>query len=107
MTTSASIQELSPAQIGVLTKALRARKPRQAAGEAIEIRSVPVRTCYEAMMRLSGPREAVLDYAAYLFAAEADAGATPAPPLAIEEAHIDNAAESVTLVLSRGMYTPA
>lgn len=107
MSTSASVQELSPAQIGVLTKAVRARKPRRAAGDEIEIRSVPVRTCYEIMMRLTGPREAVLDYAAYLFAEEGAGPSRPAPPLAIEEAHIDSAAETITLVLSRGSYTPA
>lgn len=106
MIPSATTQELSTPQLRVLTTALRARRPRQAAEHDIEIRSVPVRTCYETMMRLTGPREAVLDYAAFLFAEEGHGSPIPAPPLAVEEAHVDDETDSMSIVLSRGAYSP-
>ncbi len=105
MTTTASYLELSMPELGALTSELRTRRPRQEALSEIEIGSVPLRTCYETMTRLSGPRDAVLDYAAYLFAEEGRAPA-PVPPLAIEEGRVEPETGQMTLVLSRGAYTP-
>lgn len=105
MTTSASTHELSVAELGALTAEVRAHAPRQAASSEIEIRSVPVRTCYETMIRLTGPRDAVLDYAAFLFSEERSGRPQPTPPLTIEEAHLDEASGAFTVVLSRGSFT--
>lgn len=105
MTTSASTHELSTSALAALTAELRVRAPRQAAANEIEITPMPVRTCYETMTRITGPRDAVLDYAAFLFSGEGAGAPQPTPPLAIEEAHVDTATGTLTLVLSRGSFT--
>ena len=104
MTTSASTHALSIAALGALTADVRARAPRQAASSEIEVRSVPVRTCYETMTRLAGPRDAVLDYAAFLFSEERSGRPQPIPPLTIDEAHFDEPTGTLTMVLSRGSF---
>lgn len=87
-----------------LAKQILSRTPRESAKAEIEMRFVPLRTCYEACMRLKGPREAVLDYAAVLFA-DAATRPGPTPPLTLEEAHSDDGGDTLSLLLSRGMYT--
>lgn len=106
MTTTASHVELSSLALGAMAKELRTRPPRQAAEGEIEIRPIPLRTCYETMMRLTGPRDAVLDYAAYLFAEEGKGQPAPVPPLTIEEGQIEPVTGTISLLLSRGSYTP-
>ena len=106
MTTMTSYRELSVQELGSLASELRARAPRQEAGDEIDVSPVPLRTCYETMMRLSGPRDAVLDYAAYLFAEEAKGRDATVPALALEEAHVEPEEGLMSLVLSRGAYTP-
>lgn len=106
MTTMASYRELSVQELATLATELRMRTPRQEAGDELEVAPVPLRTCYETMMRLSGPRDAVLDYAAYLFAEEARTQDATVPPLAVEEAHIEPETGRMSVVLSRGAYVP-
>ena len=105
MSTSASSHELSAVEIGGLTAEIRIRKPRQEAASDIEVGSIPMRTCYETMTRLSGPVDSVLDYAAWLFADDKSNKPGPTPPLTIEEAHTDFGTGIMTLVLSRGSFT--
>jgi hypothetical protein len=94
----------TPLPIKALAKQILDRTPRESAKSEIEMSFVALRTCYEACMRLVGPREAVLDYAAALFAdAAAHPGHTPA--LALEEAHSEAGGETLSLLLSRGMYS--
>ena len=50
--------------VKTLAKQILIRTPRESAKSEIQMRSVPLRTCYEACMSLTGPRESVLDYAA-------------------------------------------
>ena len=105
MSNSASSHELSAVEIGGLTAEIRIRKPRQEAESDIEVSSIPMRTCYETMTRLSGPVDSVLDYAAWLFTDDKSNKPGPTPPLTIEEAHTDFATGIMTLVLTRGSFT--
>lgn len=89
------------------TELIQQRIPRAAARSEVAVKSVPIRTCYETLTRLSGPSDAVLDYAAALFADDAANPARPSPPLALEEAHVQGDGETLSLLLSRGMYSPA
>ena len=84
---------------------LQSRPPREAARTEIVITSVPLRACKETLTRLIGPRDAVLDYAAALFAEDATCPAPPSHPLTLEEAHVEDDGEMLSLLLSRGMYT--
>lgn len=90
--------------VQAVAKQILQRTPRESAKADIEMSFVSLRTCYEACMRLAGPREAVLDYAAALFA-DAAARPGPQPPLALEEAHTDDGGETLSLLLSRGLYS--
>jgi hypothetical protein len=84
---------------------LQIRPPRAAARAEIVVTSVPLLACKETITRLIGPRDAVLDYAAALFAEEATCPAPPSHPLTLEEAHDEDDGEMLSLLLSRGMYT--
>ena len=88
-----------------LTKLIRSRMPRASAKAEIVESSVPMRTCYETMQRLAGPVDSVLDYASALFFGEETAPTHPTPPLAIEEAHVSEDGETLTLTLSLGSFT--
>jgi hypothetical protein len=83
---------------------LENRAPRESARAEVRVKSVPIRTCYETLLRITGPREAVLDYAAVLFADDAESPARASPPLTLEEAHAEDAGLTLSLLLSRGMY---
>jgi hypothetical protein len=84
---------------------IRNRPLRATAGLQIKVSAVPIRTCYETLTRLRGPREAVLDYAAALFADDATGAARPMPPLALEEAHTEDGGQILVLLLSHGNLT--
>ena len=90
--------------LGSVSALLKNRIPREAARSEIKLTSVPLRTCYETLMRLTGPREAVLDYAAVLFADDARGASQPSPPLTLEEAHEEDDGKTLSLLLSRGVY---
>jgi hypothetical protein len=90
--------------VKALAKHILNRTPRESAKSEIEMRFVPLRTCYEACMRLIGPRESVLDYAAVLFADAAEHPG-PTPPLALEAAISEDGGKTLSLLLSRGMYS--
>ncbi len=104
MTKTTQPHQLTGQELADLATELRARTPRSEAVADIEFRSVPMRTCYEQMMRLIGPRDAVLDYAAFLFSDEGGTLEASTPPLTVEEAHVDDAAGTMTLVLTRGVF---
>lgn len=89
--------------LNALAKQILNRTPRESAKSEIEMSFVPLRTCYATCTRLVGPRESVLDYAAVLFA-DAAPRPWPIPPLALEEAHSEDGGETLSLLLSRGMY---
>jgi hypothetical protein len=91
--------------LDVVRDMIRRRVPRADASTEITISSVPLRTCYETMMRLHGPRESVLDYAATLFADESASLYAPAPPLTLEEAHAEDGGATLSLLLSRGSFS--
>lgn len=88
--------------VDALVALIRYRPLRAAARSQIKVSTVPIRTCYETLTRLSGPLEAVLDYAAFLFADDAVSAAPATPPLALEEAHIEDDGATLSLLLSRG-----
>lgn len=94
-----------PTSPDALTSIIRKRTPNRDAKKNIVETFVPMRTCYETMTRLVGPADSVLDFAAFLFAEEDAASTHPTPPLAIEEAHVDEKAGTLSLVLSRGSFT--
>ncbi|MEW5917798.1 MAG: hypothetical protein AB1762_15455 [Gemmatimonadota bacterium] len=90
--------------VDAVLKLIGKRVPREGARSAIRVSVVPLRTCYETLMRLEGPRDAVLDYAAALFADDAASPSRTSPPLALEEAHLEDDGDTLSLLLSRGMY---
>jgi hypothetical protein len=98
---------LSPNMLPVdaVLKLIQNRVPREGARSEISVSVVPLRTCYETLMRLEGPRESVLDYAASLFSDDVISPARPTPPLAVEEAHLEDDGDTLSLLLSRGMYS--
>ena len=83
---------------------IRSRKPRVLARENVRVTAVPLRPTYETLVRLSGPRDFVLEYAAALFAEDLTNPARPTPPLALEQAYSENEGSMLSLLLSRGMY---
>jgi hypothetical protein len=90
--------------VNAVLKLIEQRAPRTGARSEIRVSVVPLRTCYETLMRLEGPRESVLDYAAVLFADEATSPSRTSPPLTLEEAHLEDDGDTLSLLLSRGMY---
>jgi hypothetical protein len=104
-----SITEMPPTcgtlPVDAVAALIRNRPLRAAAGSQIKVSTVPIRTCYETLTRLRGPREDVLDYAALLFAADAMSAARAMPPIALEEAHTEDAGQTLVLLLSRGNLT--
>jgi hypothetical protein len=98
---------IDPVSLKSVAALIRGRQPRDSARSEIQVNVVPLRTCYEVLLRLSGPRDAVLDYAAVLFAEDATSPSRPNPPLALEEAHTEDDGLTLSLLLSRGMYAAA
>jgi hypothetical protein len=86
-----------------LRELLRSRALRPEAAARVHVTTPPARSCYLQLTRVAGPREAVLDYAAWLLAPE------NAPP---DNSHTHPDLEAVeheegdelTLLLSRPLY---
>ena len=76
------------------------RTPRADAAASITISAPHARSAYLAYTRLAGPRDDVLDYAAYLFRSDTNQGAAQLDLDAVEkEGHGE-----LTLLLSRSLY---
>jgi hypothetical protein len=89
----------------ILTTLIQQRPPRAQARAEINVTSVPLRTCYEILTRLRGPREAVLDYAAALFSDNVAEAARPTPPVTLEEAHSEDDGRTLSLLLASGAFS--
>jgi hypothetical protein len=76
------------------------RTPRADAVERIQVSAPHARSAYLAYTRLSGPRDDVLDYAAYLFATDTGQGVARLDLDAVER---DEGGE-LRLLLSRSLY---
>lgn len=103
MSVPALSYSLSLLPVDHVQKLIEKRVPRAEARREVHVSVVPLRTCYETLMRVEGPRDAVLDYAASLFADDATSPSHPTPPLTLEEARLEDDG-SLSLLLSRGMY---
>jgi len=68
-----------------LREQIRSRAPRPGAVSRLEISSPPSRLRFLDYTRLSGPRDDVLDYAAFLFATDTGWGESALELAAIEE----------------------
>ncbi|HEU4631493.1 MAG TPA: hypothetical protein VFS08_17195 [Gemmatimonadaceae bacterium] len=83
------------------------RTPRSAAGR-VRIGTPHARSCYLSYVRLSGPREDVLDHAAYLLAHDPahDAGHQPGTaPMPLELIAIESETdEELSIIFSRSLY---
>ena len=77
------------------------RTPRADAVERIKVGAPHARSAYLAYTRLSGPRDDVLDYAAYLFATDTNQGPAKWELDAVEK----DAGGELTLLLSRSLYS--
>jgi hypothetical protein len=77
------------------------RTPRAEAVERVEVSAPHARSAYLAYMRLAGPRDDVLDYAAYLFATDTNQGVARLDLDAVER----DADGEMTLLLSRSLYS--
>jgi hypothetical protein len=80
--------------------AIDARTPSADAVAHVKVTAPHARSAYLAYTRLSGPRDAVLDYAAYLFATDTGKGAAKLDLDAVER----DADGELTLLLSRSLY---
>ena len=80
-----------------LREDIRCRMPRPGAVSRLSITSPPSQVRFVDYTRLSGPREDVLDYAAFLFATDTGWGETALELVAIE----DDQPERLTLVLGK------
>lgn len=104
MTTTASgALSASYSHLVELRNAIAARPPREDAERRVRVSAPMSRTCYWSLMRLSGDPDDVLDYAAFLFAADR---ATPHPgrgPLELEAVEHEDPA-LLTILLSRALY---
>jgi hypothetical protein len=78
-----------------------ARTPRAEAVERVQVSAPHARSAYLAYTRLAGPRDDVLDYAAYLFASDTNTGVARLDLDAVER----DADGEMTLLLSRSLYS--
>jgi hypothetical protein len=76
------------------------RTPRPDAAARVTISAPHARSAYLAYTRLAGPRDDVLDYAAYLFASDTAQGTGRLDLDAVER----DAGGELTLLLSRSLY---
>jgi len=81
---------------------IRRRPPRREAKSDVTVSAPHARSAYLSYTRVAGPRDAVLDYAAYLFAEDRGVGAAA---LDLDAVECDEP-ESLTLLLSRSLYSP-
>jgi len=77
------------------------RTPRAEAVAQVRVSAPHARSAYLAYTRLAGPRDDVLDYAAYLFATDTNQGAARLDLDAVEK----DADGELTLLLSRSLYS--
>ncbi len=82
---------------------LAGRPPRKEAGRLVKQTNVPVRTCYQAVVRLEGPRDDVLDYAAWLLAIEPGPDDPCHGRLELAAVERDDG-ERLSVVLSRDLF---
>lgn len=82
---------------------IASRTPRESAERRVRVSAPLSRTCYWSLMRLTGAPDDVLDYAAFLFAADRAAPHPGRGPLELEVIEHDDPAQ-LTLVLSRALY---
>ena len=78
-----------------------ARAPRAEAVDRIVVSAPHARSAYLLYTRLAGPRDDVLDYAAYLFASDTGQGVARLDLDAVER----DADGELTLLLSRSLYS--
>jgi hypothetical protein len=83
-----------------ILEAIRRRQPRADAKAEIKVSAPHARSAYLSYTRLSGPRESVLEYAAYLFAEDSGHGAARLDLDAVER----DDQGILTLLLSRSLY---
>ncbi len=89
---------VSPAEAMLAT--ITERTPRADAASRVQVSAPHARSAYLAYTRLSGPRDDVLDYVAYLFATDGAQGAARLDLDAVER----DADGELTLLLSRSLY---
>ena len=90
-------------RLQLLLEEIAARRPRAEAARRVRVSAPHARSAYLAYMRLSGPRDDVLDYAATLLEEDrrrAGADRLPLELVAIE-AETD---EELTLLFSKSLY---
>lgn len=86
-----------------ILEAIRRREPRADAKSEIKVSAPHARSAYLSYTRLSGPRESVLEYAAYLFSEDRNRGAARIDVDAVEK----DEGGVLTLLLSRSLYEAA
>lgn len=93
---------VTPHALDALAAVLRHRPGRPADAGTVTVTSPPARSCYLALLRVSGPRDAVLDHVAWLLA-DAAAPAGGHGPYELEAVERDDG-ERLALLLSRVAY---
>ena len=104
MTIDRSTAMSRAAKLDELEAEIRARPPRPAARQRVSLSSPPVRTTFQAQMRIAGDRDDVLDFAAALYdevrGMVRPDGTLPLSVLAIES----ESTEHLQLLLVRDLY---
>lgn len=102
-TTTAGAPSATYQRLTELRDEIASRTPLEDAERRVRVSAPLSRTCYWSLMRLSGTPNDVLDYAAYLFAADRAAPHAGRGPLELEAVeHEDDVL--LTLLLSRALY---
>jgi len=89
--------------MAALEAEIRRRTPRPEARVEVKVTNPPIRTVYQTQMRIAGPRDAVLDYCAFIWK---DAG-EPEPgkhvPVSLESIERDEDGQ-LTVLVAKDLY---
>ena len=97
----APIRPLPVSAIDRIRAEIAERTPRAEAAASVTVSAPHARSAYLAYTRLAGPRDDVLDYAAYLFSTDTGRGAAQLDLDAVEK----EGPGELTLLLSRSLYS--
>ncbi len=90
-------------RLAALEAEIRGRTPRAEARVEVKVTNPPIRTVYQTQMRIAGPRDAVLDYCAFVWK---DAGPTQPgqhSPVSLEAIEKDEGGQ-LTVLVAKDLY---
>lgn len=91
------------AKLAALETEIRARTPRAEARVEVKVTNPPIRTVYQTQMRIAGPRDAVLDYCAFVWKDAGPAVAGKHSPVSLEAIELE-ADGKLTVLVAKDLY---